>query len=103
MRGLRRSYERQVDAMRAAVARHFPAATRITQPQGGFVLWVELPDEVDTSALHERAIAAGVAYVPGELFSASGMYRNCLRLNCVHPHSAEIEDAVRRLGSLMAS
>ena len=103
MRALRRSYERQVDAMRAAVARHFPAATRITQPQGGFVLWVELPDEVDTSALHERAIAAGVAYVPGELFSASGMYRNCLRLNCGHPHSAEIEDAVRRLGSLMAS
>jgi DNA-binding transcriptional MocR family regulator len=103
MRALRRRYERQVDAMRAAVARHFPAATRITQPQGGFVLWVELPDEVDTSALHERAIAAGVAYVPGELFSASGMYRNCLRLNCGHPHSAEIEDAVRRLGALMAS
>ncbi|SBT03287.1 Transcriptional regulator, GntR family with aminotransferase domain protein [Candidatus Accumulibacter aalborgensis] len=103
MRGLRRSYERQVDAMRAAVARYFPAATRITQPQGGFVLWVELADEVDTSALHERAIAARVAYVPGELFSASGMYRNCLRLNCGHPHSADIEDAVRRLGALIAA
>lgn len=101
MRGLRRSYERQVDAMRASVARHFPAATCITQPQGGFVLWVELPDEIDTSALHERAIAAGVAYVPGELFSASGMYRNCLRLNCGNPHTPEIEDAVRRLGALM--
>ncbi len=103
MRGLRRAYEHQVDAMRAAVARHFPPATRITQPQGGFVLWVELPDEVDTSALYDRAIAAGVAYVPGELFSASGMYRNCLRLNCGNPHTPEIEDAVRRLGALMAS
>ena len=103
VRGLRRTYERQVDAMRAAVARHFPAATRITEPQGGFVLWVELPEDVDTSALYDRAIAAGVAYVPGELFSASRMYRNCLRLNCGNPHTPEIEDAVRRLGGLMTS
>ncbi|HRD91678.1 MAG TPA: PLP-dependent aminotransferase family protein [Accumulibacter sp.] len=103
MRGLRRAYAHQVEAMRAAVARHFPPATRITQPQGGFVLWVELPEKVDTTALYDRAIAAGVAYVPGELFSASGMYRNCLRLNCGNPHTPEIEDAVRRLGALMAS
>jgi DNA-binding transcriptional MocR family regulator len=87
LHGLRRSYERQVDAMRAAVTRHFPVATRITEPQGGFVLWVELPEEVDTTARHDRAIAAGVSYVPGELFSASGMYRNCLRLNCGNPHT----------------
>ncbi len=78
MRGLRRTYERQVEAMRASVARHLPAATRLTAPQGGFVLWVELPEEVDTTALHDRAIAAGVCYVPGELFSASGMCRNFL-------------------------
>lgn len=103
MRGLRRAYEHQVDAMRSAVARHFPPTTRITQPLGGFVLWVELPDDIDTTALYDRAIAAGVAYVPGELFSASGMYRNCLRLNCGNPHTPEIEDAVRRLGDLMAS
>jgi hypothetical protein len=41
--------------------------------------------------------------VPGELFSASGMYRNCLRLNCGNPHTPEIEDAVRRLGSIFAA
>jgi DNA-binding transcriptional MocR family regulator len=103
LRGLRRSYERQVAAMRASVARHFPAATRITEPQGGFVLWVELPEEVDTTALYDRAITAGVSYVPGELFSASGMYRNCLRLNCGNPHTPDIEDAVRRLGELMTA
>jgi DNA-binding transcriptional MocR family regulator len=103
LRSLRRIYARQVDAMRAAVGRHFPPATRMTQPLGGFVLWVELPDKVDTTALYDRAIAAGVAYVPGELFSASGMYRNCLRLNCGNPHTPEIEDAVRRLGELLAS
>ena len=101
LRGLRRSYEQQVERMRQAVTRHFPAETRITQPQGGFVLWLELPEEVDATALHERALGQGLAFVPGELFSASGMYRNCLRLNCGNPHAPEIEDAVRRLGQLI--
>ena len=103
LRGLRRAYERQVEAMRLAVSRHFPAATRIAQPRGGYVLWVELPEEIDTSRFYERAIAENVAYVPGELFSPSGMYRNCLRLNCGNPHTPEIEDAVRRLGAIFAS
>lgn len=103
LRGLRRAYGQQVEAMRQAIARHFPAATRITQPQAGYVLWVELPDSIDTTRLYDRAIRENVAYVPGELFSPSGMYRNCLRLNCGNPHTPEIEDAVRRLGSIFAA
>jgi DNA-binding transcriptional MocR family regulator len=101
LRILRRTYERQVEAMRAAAIRYFPAATRIAQPQGGFVLWVELPEEIDASSLYERAVAENLAYVPGELFSPSGMYRNCLRLNCGNPHTPQIDDAIRRLGDLM--
>ncbi|WP_226404600.1 PLP-dependent aminotransferase family protein [Dechloromonas denitrificans] len=101
LRNLRRIYERQVESMRAAVSRYFPAETRISQPQGAFVLWVELPEEIDTSEVYERAIRDNLVYVPGELFSASGMYRNCLRLNCGNPHTPEIDDAVRRLGALM--
>ena len=100
LRTLRRAYQQQVEAMRLAVSRHFPAATRITQPQGGYVLWVELPEGIDTARLYERAISENLAYVPGDLFSASGMYRNCLRLNCGNPHTPEIEDAVRRLGAI---
>jgi len=103
LRNLRHSYERQVDQMRVAVSCYFPADTRISQPQGGFVLWVELPEGLDTTAIYERAIGENIAYVPGELFSPSGMYRNCLRLNCGNPHTPEIEDAVRRLGALMVA
>ena len=98
LRTLRRAYLQQVQTMRLAVSRHFPADTRITQPQGGYVLWVELPESIDTAKLYEQAVAENLAYVPGDLFSASGMYRNCLRLNCGNPHTPEIEDAVRRLG-----
>lgn len=100
LRALRRSYEKQVAAMQQAVGRYFPAGTRITQPQAGYVLWVELPEGTDTSRLYERAIGERVAYVPGELFSVSGMYRNCLRLNCGNPHTPEIEAAIARLGEV---
>lgn len=103
LRTLRRAYARQVEAMRLAVSRYFPPATRIAQPQGGYVLWVELPEQIDTSLLYEQAIAESLAYVPGDLFSASGMYRNCLRLNCGNPHTPQIEDAVRRLGALFSA
>ncbi len=102
LRSLRRAYRHQVEAMRGAVARYFPAGTRISQPQGGFVLWVELPDGIDTTLLYEQAIAAQVAYVPGEMFSPGGMYRNCLRLNCGNPHTPEIEAAMQRLGAIFS-
>ena len=86
--------------MIAAVTRYFPAGTRIARPLGGFVLWVELPEDIDTAVLYPRAIAEGIAFVPGDLFSASGLYRNCLRLNCGNPWSETIEAAVKRLGEL---
>ena len=102
LRGLRRAYERQVMQMAEAVLCYFPAGTRLSQPQGGFVLWVELPAAVDSSLLFEDALAAGITFVPGDLFSASGHYRNCLRLNCGNPWSPRLEEAVKRLGSLAA-
>lgn len=102
LRTLRRCYASQIDAMSVAVSRYFPAGTRISRPQGGVVLWIELPEGIDTTERYEQAIADNLAYVPGELFSPSGMYRNCLRLNCGNPHTPEIEDAVRRLGLLFS-
>lgn len=102
LRHLRRTYERQVEAMRAAIIRYFPAETRISRPQGAFVLWVELPAAIDASRLHASALAEKLTFVPGELFSPSGLYRHCLRLNCGHPHTPEIEAAIRDLGRLIA-
>ena len=47
--------------MSRAVERYFPDGTRLTQPQGGFVLWVEFPASVDAQALCEQALAHGVS------------------------------------------
>ena len=49
------------------MTRHFPAETRMTQPQGGFVLWLELPWDIDATALREKRWRRGTPFVPGGL------------------------------------
>lgn len=100
VRRARRAYAGQVARMSDAVAEHFPPGCLVSRPQGGFVLWVELPKHVETLDLHRRAVAEGIAFIPGQLFSASGRYRNCLRLNCGNPWNESIANGIRRLGRL---
>src|SRR5271155_923210 len=97
---LRSTYARQVQQMAEVVSRSFPRGTRMTQPRGGFVMWVELPRALDSISLFETAIRQGVNFAPGPLFSATGRYRNFLRLNCGRRMSPELGAAVARLGSL---
>jgi DNA-binding transcriptional MocR family regulator len=100
LRKLRLRCAEQVDLISQAVQDAFPEGTRLTRPQGGFVLWVELPGGIDTHDLYDEANRIGVDFVPGALFSASGRYGNCLRLNCGFPVTAGTKAAIRRLGAL---
>ena len=59
--------------MQEALADELPQA-RWTDPQGGFFLWLTLPEEVDTERLFEAALAEGVAYIPGPAFSIGGRF-----------------------------
>ena len=93
---LRQNAER----MSAQVEQCFPEGTRISQPVGGCVLWVELPRGSDSTQLFTQARAAGMSIAPGRIFSPSGRYSNCLRLSFGHPWNDEFEDAIRRLGEL---
>ncbi len=101
LRRIRYAFAQQVHAASDAIHAHFPQGTRVTRPAGGFVLWVELPADIDTMQLYDDAIAHGFSFAPGRLFSASDRYRNCLRLNCGHPWSPEREQAVAKLGQLV--
>ena len=81
--------------------RHLPEGTRITNPQGGFVLWVELPRGVDALELLNRSLAEGISLTPGMMFSATRKFRNFVRVSCGHPWDRRIENAVVRLGELV--
>ena len=85
LRRLRDTLQTLQARMATAVAHAFPAGTRMTRPQGGFFLWLELPQGIDALALHRQALARGISVAPGPIFSASGQFASALRLNCGHP------------------
>jgi len=102
LRRLRRAYAVMMERMSQSVARHFPRGTRMTHPQGGQFLWVELPEAIDTLVLHRRALAAGISIAPGPIFSARQHYRNCLRLNFAHTWTPQLEAALVTLSRIIA-
>jgi len=100
LRQLRAALAGQLQRTRRQVARHFPPGTRLSDPAGGYFLWVELPEAVDALALHRRALDEGISSAPGALFSADGRFAHHLRLNTGHPDDPRIDPALRRLGEL---
>jgi DNA-binding transcriptional MocR family regulator len=101
LRQLRHAYQSQMALITQAICTYFPAETKVTRPTGGQVLWVELPPGFDSVVLFQEALQQHISIAPGVVFSASGSYRNCFRLNCGLPWSAEIERAMQTLGYLI--
>ncbi|KPW20314.1 Transcriptional regulator, GntR family [Pseudomonas cannabina pv. alisalensis] len=102
LRRMRKQYKRNSELMIEWVNRYFPAGTRVSQPQGGFTLWVELPEEFDTHALNRLLEAQEVQVANGNIFSAAGKYRNCLRLNFANPPTSKVEKAVLKVGQTIS-
>ncbi|SEM59609.1 DNA-binding transcriptional regulator, MocR family, contains an aminotransferase domain [Pseudomonas sp. ok272] len=99
LRRMRAQYQRNRDLMLDWVSRYFPAGTRASRPQGSFMLWIELPSSFDTLKLNRVLLDQGVQIAVGSMFSASGKYRNCLRMNYSAKPTAQIEEAVRKVGA----
>lgn len=100
LRNLRRLYFTQVATVRGLIAQSFPEGTRATQPTGGFVLWVELPSQIDSLELFEGALAQGIVIMPGQVYSKGPRYRHCLRISCCQEIDDRFIAAVRTLGRI---
>lgn len=81
LRGLRRTCAQRVAAMGEMVGETFPKSTRVTRPWGGFTLWVEMPQAVDSLKLYAAVEPLGITVAPGALFSLGDTYQHYLRLN----------------------
>ena len=101
---LRAEYRRRRDAMLAALERRLPPGCRWSRPRAGIFVWVELPEGVDSSRLLEPALAAGVAFCPGEAFAAGDpeRLRRCLRLSYADNPPERIDEGVGRLARVLA-
>ncbi len=101
VRNAARHYAARLERLRAQVAAHFPAGTRISRPVAGFALWVELPGGTDATALYRQALAHDVVVAPGELFAPAHRYRHCLRLNAADADNERLAPAIELLGRLV--
>ncbi|MNF59484.1 putative HTH-type transcriptional regulator YjiR [compost metagenome] len=101
LRRMRTQYQINRDRMIDWVMRYFPAGTRASRPQGSFMLWVELAEDFDTLRLNRALLPKGVQIAAGSIFSASGKYRNCLRMNYSAKPTPAIEAAVRAVGEMV--
>ncbi|OON38507.1 GntR family transcriptional regulator [Izhakiella australiensis] len=100
LRSLRRRYQHQIEEARGLIALHFPRGTRATRPDGGFLLWVELPQQVDSVALFHRLLQENICLTPGPLYSLSSRYDNALRISTCFPFDGRYGQAIQRTGQL---
>ncbi len=99
---LRIAMREQVEKGRYLIAKNFPDGTRVSNPHGGSVLWVEMPSDCDSIDIFNRALEHNIAITPGILFSATRRYRNCLRINCGFPWNDTNVEALAKLGKIVA-
>jgi DNA-binding transcriptional MocR family regulator len=101
LRRIRRFYQDQMQCMSAAISRHFPEGTKLTRPNGGMCLWVELPTNVNSLTVYQHALNAKIGIAPGPIFSAKQKFPNFIRINFGNPWTERIESAVRDLGQII--
>lgn len=102
IRKMRLQYQQNRDLMISQIEACFPKETKISYPQGGFLLWVELPGEVDTSALNNQLQKKGISIAPGTLFSANNKYQNCMRLSFAEQPDERTTAALRTIGEMLS-
>ncbi len=95
---MRERYRMLRDTALASLERHMPSCVRWTRPEGGFQLWVTLPEGLSSVQLYLKAVEYGAAFLPGPLQDLEGGYLNSFRLCYGTLSPAEIETGIERIG-----
>ena len=106
------AYDRHLHRLRATlqvqrqhtaetIVSHFPPGTRLTLPDGGLSLWVELPQQLSSKRVFGAALKEQILVSPGLMFSNSLRFDAFLRISCGWPVDREVEQALRRLGQIV--
>jgi DNA-binding transcriptional MocR family regulator len=101
LRHLRKALHTQCLRYIQAVCEYFPEDTRITRPQGGFTLWIEMNSKINAYKLHKRALKHNIGIAPGQIFSSHGDFENCFRISYGEPWSPKIDEGLKTLGKLI--
>ena len=100
LRTIRRAYAQKVALMTRALGECFPPGTRVSRPQGGYLIWVRLPEGLDSMRLYREAVNARITLAPGSIFSPSHKHVDYIRLNAAF-WSEHTEKDLARLGKIV--
>jgi 2-aminoadipate transaminase len=93
-------YRERKETMIASLTEHLPELSW-TNPNGGFYIWLTLPDYLDSKQMLPRAVTELVAYTPGTAFFGNGDGRNNIRLSFCYPTPEAIKVGIRRLATVI--
>ncbi|SEM65273.1 DNA-binding transcriptional regulator, MocR family, contains an aminotransferase domain [Mucilaginibacter gossypiicola] len=102
IRKMRLSLQSQMVKYVGTISGYFPKETRLSIPQGGLSVWIELPITTDAFALQKAALAKGIGICPGHIFSASNIYHQCIRINYCPLWNNKIDNAIKTIASLLS-
>ena len=101
LKSLRKALHTQCLRYMQAIIQYFPEDTKISRPQGGFILWVQLNKKVNAFKLRTEAMKNNISIVPGQLFSASSNYGNCIRISFGRPWDEDADYGMMMLGKII--
>ncbi|MBA0884003.1 aminotransferase-like domain-containing protein [Flavobacterium undicola] len=101
LRGLRNTLYANYLLFQRTIEEYFPENTKISKPQGGFVLWLELDPKIDTAVLYDIAIQHKIGFAPGRMFTQHNQYNNCMRLNFAIKWDEKVQRSLQNLGLLI--
>lgn len=96
-------YRERRDVLLDAMARYFPTNVRWSTPEGGFAIWVQLPQSASATDLYLAAIERGVAFAPGDFFFAGPPPAPYMRLSYSAQSPDVLREVTRVLGELLGT
>ncbi len=102
MRNLRKALHTQCLRYTQAVAEYFPEDVKVSRPQGGYVLWIELNKKIDAFELYKKALVYKISISPGQIFSTDSRFTNFIRISFGIPYNDEIDKSIKTLGRLIS-
>jgi 2-aminoadipate transaminase len=96
-------YRSRRDAMLEGLERSMPEGVTWTVPNGGFFLWVTLPEGYDTNAMLPEATDRGVIFLPSSWFYPDNSWVRSMRLNFSSQPEERITEAMGRLAETIAA
>jgi 2-aminoadipate transaminase len=94
-------YRKKRDHLLSLLEKYMPEGVSWTYPEGGLFLFLTLPPHIDTVALYDKALSAGVAYVAGSFFHIDGSGKNTMRMNFSFLDMERMEEGIRILAKVL--